>query len=690
MNKISNYNVYSNYSKFNTLSTAPNFKSKKKIIKEGSEIIKTSAPVLATALAAAVGINQFKNDNTTEQVKSKQELIEELKRNKFMENVDVEGIINGYDDNDLPLLNKLVEVVCMTEHSDTEPQFVKDTKKDWTKNTLLKWQNQNQLDKEYLLNLLNSCQIEKWMSERLSQDKYIKDIKIANKLFQSTGNPVLNDLSEIGSLSFNNLSDTNIKTIETILSKKDKNGNFVFDFIDNDFTKIKKCLDEYTLPLFEKHPEFIDKNIFELGMTSIVLNLGIDYIKAIVRQNPNISLEDLIKQSKKEILGEYEITNPRLANLKFGKNKIINNELYEIQELIEGIKDKKVLDFVEDRLKQLEAKNSHLESEKYLSQIALLLNIAHINQEEWLPIDGRKVKQYRDFMKEKFPDKWQEILSKKYDSEEYRHFITQVKYEKLFDYLSLKERSSIDNYLYEEYYLNKIDLPTSIKNICKNMNNRYNIRVFLVEEPNMLKDKEQKILDALKYADEEFRLWKECGKEEAKFPMILDFVKAKKNFIDETDAYGQGAAAGYATGNEFNPEQVMAFSECTVDMLNYALRHEMTHRNTETYQNFEKRMTYNIDEFFPKVKKEIDGKMFDFPDMDKIKQRKEYQEFKNAGISDRHISYAFNNMKEFIAVASEGDMSKYSDWFKEILLDFGMPEYVMRMPKNKYNINNKE
>ena len=688
MNKISNYGVHSNYYKYGTFSTSPNFKSKNTVIKEGSEIIKTSAPVLATALAAAVGINQFKNNNTTEQVKSKQELIEELKRNKFMKNVDVEALINGYDDKDLPLLNKLVEVVCMTEYSDTDPQFVKDAKKDWTKNTLLKWQNQNQADKEYLLYLLNSCEIENWMSNMLSQDKYIKDLQIANKLFQSTENPVLNNLSVIGSLSFNNLSDTNIKTLETILSKKDKNGNFVFDFKDKDYTKNRKILDEYTLPLFEKHPEFIDKNIFKLGMTSITLDSGIDYIKAIVRQNPNISLEDLVKQSKKEILGEYEITNPKLANLKFEKNKIINNELYEIQELINGIKDKKVLDFVEDSLKQLEAKNSHLESEKYLQNVITpLLNIVHINQEDYVPLNGLETYQYRTFMKGNFPDKWQEIKDKEYDSEEYRHFVTQLKYEKLFDYLSLDEHTPIDNYLYEEYYLNKINLPESIKELCKDINIKYKVKVFLADEPSMREKKEQEILDALKYADEEFRLWKEYGTEEAKFPEILDFVKAKKGYIDKTECYGQGAAAGYAINGY---HKTIALGECTLERLQYALRHEMTHRNTERFQNYEKRMTYNMDEFFPKVKKEIDGKIFEFPDIDKIKQRKEYQEFKNAGINEKHIPYAFNNTEEFIAVASEGDMSKYSDWFKEILLDFGMPEWEMHIPKNKYNINNKE
>ena len=59
------------------------------------------------------------------------------------------------------------------------------------------------------------------------------------------------------------------------------------------------------------------------------------------------------------------------------------------------------------------------------------------------------------------------------------------------------------------------------------------------------------------------------------------------------------------------------------------------------------------------------------------------QEFRNAGISDSHIPYAFNDTQEFIAVAAEGDMSKYSPEFKQMLIDFGMPEWMFNMkPKN--------
>ncbi|MBO5435764.1 hypothetical protein J6A31_08230, partial [bacterium] len=44
-----------------------------------------------------------------------------------------------------------------------------------------------------------------------------------------------------------------------------------------------------------------------------------------------------------------------------------------------------------------------------------------------------------------------------------------------------------------------------------------------------------------------------------------------------------------------------------------------------------------------------------------------------------HIPYAYENPKEFIAVAAEGDMSKYSPEFKKLLVAMGMPEWQLNL-----------
>ena len=58
-----------------------------------------------------------------------------------------------------------------------------------------------------------------------------------------------------------------------------------------------------------------------------------------------------------------------------------------------------------------------------------------------------------------------------------------------------------------------------------------------------------------------------------------------------------------------------------------------------------------------------------------------YEELENAGLPYSIICYAHNNPQEYIAVASEGDMSKYSDEFKKVLVKLGMPEWEFNLEK---------
>ncbi len=47
------------------------------------------------------------------------------------------------------------------------------------------------------------------------------------------------------------------------------------------------------------------------------------------------------------------------------------------------------------------------------------------------------------------------------------------------------------------------------------------------------------------------------------------------------------------------------------------------------------------------------------------------------------VDYAYTNKREFVAVAAEGDMSKYSKEFKSDLMKLGMPEWVFNLQNNK-------
>ena len=76
-----------------------------------------------------------------------------------------------------------------------------------------------------------------------------------------------------------------------------------------------------------------------------------------------------------------------------------------------------------------------------------------------------------------------------------------------------------------------------------------------------------------------------------------------------------------------------------------------------------------VDSIMPRLYEDDD----DEPDYENCLYR---DEFLNAGIEPKHIEYAYKNRREFLAVAAEGDFTKYSPGFKEILRKLGMPNYV--------------
>lgn len=93
------------------------------------------------------------------------------------------------------------------------------------------------------------------------------------------------------------------------------------------------------------------------------------------------------------------------------------------------------------------------------------------------------------------------------------------------------------------------------------------------------------------------------------------------------------------------------------DDVRYSLRHELVHGND--------------------TKPELGD---EFPESFKKEKIDEYiKEMLKAGLIPEEIAYAFQNRKEFLAIASQGDVSKYES-LKQVLADCGMPEEVLNMP----------
>ena len=62
-----------------------------------------------------------------------------------------------------------------------------------------------------------------------------------------------------------------------------------------------------------------------------------------------------------------------------------------------------------------------------------------------------------------------------------------------------------------------------------------------------------------------------------------------------------------------------------------------------------------------------------------LNERIYQEEFECAGIPEDLINLAHTNTTEFISVASMGNISDYSDEFKQVLVDFGMPEWELKL-----------
>ena len=130
----------------------------------------------------------------------------------------------------------------------------------------------------------------------------------------------------------------------------------------------------------------------------------------------------------------------------------------------------------------------------------------------------------------------------------------------------------------------------------------------------------------------------------------------------------------------------LAFSSVDKAVIARATRHEMTHTNDLTKQGHTIPEKYDLKSIFPKKPLIRNGKPavktngtpVTIPDVDP-KTNKIIIELKKAGVAEYDAIYAMNNPAELIAVASQGDMSLYSSEFKQMLVDFGMPEWELNM-----------
>lgn len=215
--------------------------------------------------------------------------------------------------------------------------------------------------------------------------------------------------------------------------------------------------------------------------------------------------------------------------------------------------------------------------------------------------------------------------------------IEQIKVSPMIDFISTCADDSLTNYIYETYYIKDKPEAEALREIDK----KYNCKIFLTPSEDYSNT------ETLEFINKEFGKWKTVSDGEAVLPEVLNLNTMKSAYYNFANEWG--GAAGYASDKQIH---IDGNFRCE-----YALRHEVMHLNDK------KRLYDNVD-----VKTEAS---------------KWRSEFTNAGITDNHTNYAYKNKNEFVAVAAEGDFSKYSKEFKEYLKTLGMPEWVFNLPYEK-------
>ena len=220
---------------------------------------------------------------------------------------------------------------------------------------------------------------------------------------------------------------------------------------------------------------------------------------------------------------------------------------------------------------------------------------------------------------------------------------------------NILRESEMKKYLYN-LYLRELSIPSEAKDICKEILEKYNVMLL---PSNYSLDYKQEF----EYIKNELDAWVVASNGEASFPEVINLNSINSEYLNDTGGLHSLINKEISIKNGY------------LRNIAFALRHELMHENDKLkFKGLgigEERVNL-LKEIMPAV--EIDGhKVRDYINC------KYREEFLKAGINPGHIDYAYTNRAEFIAVAAEGDLSRYSAEFKDVLIKLGMPEYLFNI-----------
>ncbi len=345
-----------------------------------------------------------------------------------------------------------------------------------------------------------------------------------------------------------------------------------------------------------------------------------------------------------------------------------------------GVSDEKILDYIKKVNLNADSPNTVINNLKKANN---LLDVYHTFNNNYSHIDSEcrfsladyryssvSTQNYYRFV-QKHPEsisggKNELIKSGGKFEEAFRH---EERLERMKKYCEENTNDEFSNYFYNKYYLeSELIQDKELRKMCSGINDKYGVKVFLSH------GNPDDVL-ALKYIDAELSEWERASEGAAKKPPIIDLSTINTLYIDNKAACEKGKAQGCAKAST-----TKAISANGGNSLISSLRHEMFHINdTKLGKNIPPE--YDLDKIMPKKVEIRDVEKIWVPDVDSAPYG---EEFSYAGLSTDEFKYALNNTKEYGAVASEGAMRGYSSGFKQMLIDFGAPEWIFDlMPKDE-------
>ena len=372
-----------------------------------------------------------------------------------------------------------------------------------------------------------------------------------------------------------------------------------------------------------------------------------------------------------------------LVYQKFANNPQIRESLQDLDSRLVLIEDPEIKTYAEDILNKL-SKQDNISVDN-LEEINALVDASNTFNGYYVTLKhsgGRKTDtfEFNDYIRRTTGLNVDEALAdpsisgsvlnsgKKSVKNVLRDSQVSAKTEMLMNYIKFYPKSPVADHLYNSMYLKHLEdsgIDSSIIEGCKKVNNKYGVKIS-ISENNLVK----RYSNLIESVDLEFSKWQNASGGTAVFPPVLDFNKAK------VDWHQASASGGYYGGSSNHLTGSIEQSIDTKERVELVLRHEMLHSNDisgkiqglDTWDLFDELCSYKtIIE---------DGASTTIVDLENSKY---VDELRRAGISDDYIRYGYTEPAEFIAVAAQGDFSKYSPEFKQVLINLGTPAWVFNL-----------